>query len=714
MKIYVSIIISILLTNISFSLYSNNLNDSLIEITKNGTNNQKIKSYFRLYEKANTQIKKLEYLDSVEYYINLEPNDTNLMLLNGYRGYIYTDLKKYNKTIKLCQKAAEIGERIHNTKNVAAMYKHISAVYNHIFKYDSSLYYINKATAKYKQLIKEGTSSKEFCKRKLGYCLYHTGINLFRQGKYKEALEKMYIALKYYEDINNYTGQANVHLNIGNIYNFNEEYDNAYLEYQETIRLLALTNGKKIPSMVYTNIGTIFLNKNELDSALFYFNKSLSATKINDYTISGIYANIGLIYKKKHEYDSALTYFNNSLAIRKKIGYKNGEINTKTNIGLTYIEMKQYSKAKKILTEALNYTLKNNMAETTKEIYLGLSVIYENTNNFKAAFKYNKLYNLYKDSINSIEVTKKINEYKAKYEAEKKDREIIDLQKEAHLQKLEKEKQITNNKQQRYVNISLIILAILLFIIIFAIQRYFNLKHKADRELMKKNKQINQQKIIDLVKSSEVGSINSFIEGQEKERSRIATELHDRLGSLLSTVKLHFSSIESACSDNNEEKESMSFALDLLDNSVEEVRSISHNLSKGILKQFGLAGAVENLRDAINTAGKIQIKLIKAGPENTLNPETEIELFRIIQELVTNAIKHSQSDIIYIQLMSDEEGLNIFIEDHGIGFDISKLKTKGIGLKNLKKRVETIGGEYHYETAVGKGTSIIIEIKNNY
>ncbi|RLD44549.1 MAG: hypothetical protein DRI86_07240 [Bacteroidetes bacterium] len=716
-QFYKSSLIIIFLTTLFLTSYSNSKKDSLLEITINGNNKQKIDAYFYLGKTEKDPLKRLEYLDSADYYYKLYPNDTNLMYLYGYRAFAYQILKQYKKSTKYCLIAAKIGERIHATNDFAYMYVTASINYDKTFEYDSSLYYINKSIESYFLLLKEGTKPIDFCNKRLGYCFSKKGKQLLRQGKYEDALDNMYEALKYYDKTKSYIGQSNIHLNIGNIYNLNNDYDNAYIEYKKSIDYYLKGNTKKPPHIAYTNIGTLFLNKNELDSALFYFNKSLSIVnhkKKYEYTISGLYSNIGLIFKKKHQYDSALTYFNKSLLLRKKIGYKIGEVNTKTNIGITYIDMKKYSKAKKILHKALEFTKENNMAETTKEIYLGLSVIAENTNNYKQAFQYNQLYNLYKDSINSIEVTKKISEYKEKYEAEKKDREIVDLQKEAQLQQLEKEKQIIENKRQRYINISLIILAVLLFIIIFAVQRYFKLKTKSSKELMIRKDQINKQKIIDLVKNSEVNSINSFMEGQEKERSRIATELHDRLGSLLSTVKLHFSSIEAAYSNDNEEKESFSFALDLLDNSVQEVRSISHNLSKGILTQFGLVAAVENLRDTINAAGKIQIKLIKAGPKTKLTSETEIELFRIIQELVTNAIKHSKSKEIFVQLISDNEGLNIFVEDYGVGFDMKKLKSKGIGLKNLKMRVDNIGGIYHYESSLGKGTSIIIEIKNNY
>jgi len=711
---FISILFVFLFLNIT--AFSNSYTDSLLTLIESSDNEEKANLYINIIRQSRIELKNIEYSDSAFFYLKKYNNDTLLMLANGFRGMAYGSLNQYDESNIYCLRASVIGERLGKIKDVAVMYKYIAKNYDRMYSYDSSIYYLDKAILLFSKLLEDGSVSKEFCYRKLGYCKAQMGKQLLRQGQYDKSLDYMYDGLRDYDKINDYSGQAKIHNNIGNIYNFNQDYENAYIEYKKTIQLAEKADKVNRFKMVFTNIGVIFLNKNEYDSALYYFNKSLQIYPLKKKyynSISGLYNNIGLVFKKQKQYDSALVYFNRSIDLLKEINHEMGIVKAKANIGIMYIEMKKYSKAKKILLEALKYSKTNKMGEATKEIYLGLSVIAKETNDYKNALKYNILYVEYKDSINSIEVTKKISEYREQYEAEKKDREIQDLQKEAQLQKLIQENQKVENKRQVYINNSLLILAVLLLIIIFSIYRYFKLKHAANRELMNKQEQINQQKVIDLVKSSEVNSINSYMEGQEKERTRIASELHDRLGSLLSTVKLHFSSFEAANEENIEDKETFNFALDLLDNSVEEVRSISHNLSKGILTQFGLQAAVENLRDQINAAGSIQVKLIKAGPEYNINPESEIELFRVIQELITNAIKHSQSKEIYVQLISDAEGLNIIVEDYGVGFNVDKLKSKGIGLQNLKTRVEKIGGTYHFESSIGNGTSTIIEVKNS-
>ncbi len=706
-------ILSILLA-LSISVYSSK-KDSLIDVIQNGEEYQKTSAFFRIAKMSDNKDFSMAYFDSAMYYYKLNPNDTDLMLYYGFKGMQLAKFKDFDEAILLCKKSIEISNRIGMQKDKAALTKHLGAIYNRMHSYDSSMHYTLKAIGEYELMLEDESYSKEFCLGKLGALKDQMGKQLFRQGNYELAIEYMYDGLRDYETIKRYAKSANIHLNIGSIYYYNKDYDKAFLEYKKCIELSQGVKKGNLLNNAYTNIGSIFLSKKEYDSALYYFDKTLALKlAVSEYSVSiaGLYSNKGIIYKHLQKYDTALVFFNKALEIQNEIKYTFGQAKTKANIGLTYIEMGKNDKARKYLLDALSFTEANKMGESTKEIYLGLYAIYQKRGDYKKSLEYYKLYINYKDSINSVEVSNKISEYKEKYEAEKKDREIEQLQQKSRVQNLEADKQLIENKRQKIIAISMGTLAVLLIIIIIAIQRYFKFRQGAAKEMMKKNEEISQQKIVDLIKGNEVSSINSYMEGQERERGRIAGELHDRLGSLLSTVKLHFSSIESTIEQDKEQSESFSFALDLLDNSVEEVRTISHNLSKGVLTHFGLIGAVENLKNAINAAGKIQVKFITAGPEFDILPEIEIELFRIIQELITNAIKHSQSEDIFVQLISDQEGLSVMVEDHGIGMELTKLKSKGIGLKNLKNRVENIGGDYHIETAINKGTSVIIDIKN--
>lgn len=708
--------ISFILYIISFSAFSASDNDSLIDVIKNGNPNQRTSAFYRLANKTKNFEQAISLYDSAEYYYNKYPNDSDLMFLNGFKALTFNRYNQYEKAVNSALIAVKIGIKIDKKKDVAAMYRVISKIYEERHLYDSAIFYMDKAIPLYKSLLDNGEYSENFILDRLAKTHLSIGVNYLNQRRYNHAIEHFYASLKLNDKTNNIEGVASCYLNIGNVYNLNQDYIRANEEYQKGLVFAKITKNENLTNHFITNIGTVFMAEEEYDSALYYFDKSLDyklSIKNNQYAISGIYNNKALIYKHFKEYNLAIEFFNKAMNLNKEIDNKIAECSIKSNIGLTLIEMGQYIKAKNILLEVLDYSKNNKMGETTKETYMGLSEIYRYQQDYKNAFKYYELYVLYKDSINSVEVSNKLNQYKEQYETEKKDQEIKILEQKATVSKLLQEKQEAQTKRQNIIGILLAIIIIFLIIAMIFIQRYFSLRHIASQELLRKNAEINQQKILDLIKEQEVKSINSFMSGQEKERNRIAAELHDRLGSLLSAVKLHFSSIEADLNEKDfEEKENFSFALNLLDNSVDEVRSISHNLSKGILMQFNIAEAIINLRDTINAAGDLQVKFIEVGPKFKLLPEHEVELFRVIQELITNAIKHSQAKEIFVQLISDKDGLRVLVEDQGVGFNMKKIKTTGLGLLNLKSRIEKIGGEYTIESSIGQGTTIMIELKN--
>ena len=341
--------------------------------------------------------------------------------------------------------------------------------------------------------------------------------------------------------------------------------------------------------------------------------------------------------------------------------------------------------------------------EISMEININLSQLYQTKGDFKKALDYYKQFKIIDDSIHSLKSEETINLYKEKFKAAEKDRKISEFEQQQKLDTLIKEKQKLNNR--------LLTVGILAIVIISAfILLMVNNRRKTEKALFQKNNELNQQKMLELIKEQEMNSVNSFISGQERERSRIASDLHDRLGSLLSTVKLHFSSMEPFLEKNEELTENFSYAISLLDQSVAEVRSVSHNLAKEILTEFGIVGAIENLMEAINSAGNLKLVFINSGFNHRLPYEYEMEIYRIIQEIVTNAIKHANASEIVIQFVVDGDILTITIEDDGVGFDVSKIKSNGIGLINIFERTAKMNGKYALDTAPGNGTTYIFNI----
>ncbi|WP_108801577.1 sensor histidine kinase [Aquimarina sp. Aq107] len=281
------------------------------------------------------------------------------------------------------------------------------------------------------------------------------------------------------------------------------------------------------------------------------------------------------------------------------------------------------------------------------------------------------------------------------------------------LQTAEKEKQILIEQQQkkRNQNIAIGLGGSLILGSTIAILIYRNTKRK--QRIAEQEREIEIQKTEKLLKEQELTAIDAMISGQEKERQRLANDLHDNLGSTLATVKLHFDHLKN--NRNNPKVENIeelySKTNNLLDEAYQKVRTIAHEKNSGVMAKQGLLPAVRNLAKKASNGNRLQIEVQDYGLNERLDNALEISIFRIIQELITNTIKHAGASEIGISLTNHDSLLNIIVEDNGKGFNAKVLPEKdGMGLKSIEKRIEHLEGTFEIDSTIGKGTNIIINI----
>jgi len=192
------------------------------------------------------------------------------------------------------------------------------------------------------------------------------------------------------------------------------------------------------------------------------------------------------------------------------------------------------------------------------------------------------------------------------------------------------------------------------------------------------------------------------VEGQEEERKRIAKDLHDGLGVLLSTAKIQFTAIKDKSPEN---KPIIDKATKLLEQATGDVRKISHNMMPGLLTKFGLYEATEELIDRINETEEIKAKIDISGEQIRLTENREIMLYRIFQEIINNTLKHAGAKNILLQIKILIDQLQIEYSDDGNGFNVEeKLKSKSIGLTSIQSRVNFLEGKMNIESGEDKGT----------
>jgi signal transduction histidine kinase len=248
--------------------------------------------------------------------------------------------------------------------------------------------------------------------------------------------------------------------------------------------------------------------------------------------------------------------------------------------------------------------------------------------------------------------------------------------------------------------------------LLFLLSYFAYTNQRSQYKVQLKEKEIQSMRLEKLLKNQELLGIDAMIEGQEKERQRIANDLHDNLGSLLATLKLHFNNLKIK-KDRLESENELLFQRtdDLIEEAYQKVRSIAHAKNAGVNAQEGLLPAVKNFAAKVSILNRLVIEVESHGMDNRLENAFEIMIFRVIQELVTNVIKHAQATEATIHLTQHENSINLMVEDNGIGFDISQIKPgETMGLYSIQKRIENLGGQVAIESIDKKGTTVIVDI----
>ncbi|KOF01722.1 hypothetical protein OB69_15330 [Roseivirga seohaensis subsp. aquiponti] len=522
------------------------------------------------------------------------------------------------------------------------------------------------------------------------------------EAKYDSALIAFRQVSDLAEEMGNIEFQVRAAIGEAAVFIELNEADFARSSYLKAIKLSQSINNKRLENNSWYGIGVTHQIEGNIDSALYYYNKTevLFNEEKNKEMVASLLSNIGSLHYLKEEYDLAIAKsFESSKQNKQLKNFRVVGLDYR-RMGMSFFKLDNLDSAKFYATLAYEIADSLKYLDDAREVLTLQSQIARSEGRFEDAARYT-------DSSDSLA--------KVIYVDGKND-EILELKAKVMTASLALESEKQKNlalQQRKYKTIILgvsIILVVAAFIIIYVIdQRRKNIKALAD-----KNEEINKQQIDELLQKQEIASLQGVLEGQETERRRIAIDLHDRLGGILSMVKLHFSVVTESLSKDDQTHTKFMKASDLLDQATGEVRSISHNLMSGVLTKFGLVPALEDLKDKISQTGKLKVSLYSNDLNNVLTAEQELQLYRIVQELISNILKHSHAKEANIQLTKGEDSVNLIVEDDGVGFDLKEVNKKaGIGLINLKARVAKLNGNFHIDSGRGAGTTISIDIPIN-
>jgi len=578
--------------------------------------------------------------------------------------------------------ALEISTALNYKSGLAAANNRIGIVYDVTGKYD-------KALSHYKTALEYSYEIDN--KKSIASVLNNIGLIYWNLGDYNRALDNYFKSLKVFEEIKNEKGIANTLNNIGLVYWDDKQLDKALQFQQQAIDARKKINDEYGVGASLTNIALIYHDKDEYDKAIEFFNQSIAQKEKNkdEYGLSIALKGIAATYEAKGNTTEALKYFEKALVKKKEVDDQYGLASAHLDISGIYIRAKKFDTALEHLNAAMKIAETLNSFKLLYKVYGGMALCYNGKNDFKNAFLFQKKYSAAYDSMFNEQKSKQISELQTLYETEKKEQEIKLLNRENEISTLQIKRK---NLQLSWIGGGSLIILLTLGILY---QRYRIRQQKLLQEEKEKQQQVRMKAII---------------ETQENERTRISKDLHDGIGQLLAAAKINLNSFEEDLTGlKQKEKEKLDHSTRILNEAISEVSSISQQMMPRLLRENGLIPAVDSLLD--KTLGKthIQYQFQQFGINGRLAENVEIGLYRIIQELIGNIVKHSKANEVSVQLSKAKTHLVLTVEDNGVGMP-DNLSNRGMGLDNITSRAEALHGNYHYESEKGKGTISTVRI----
>jgi signal transduction histidine kinase len=532
-------------------------------------------------------------------------------------------------------------------------------------------------------------------------------------GQFDIAKEHLYKALRYAKDVGDIRNQGILYSNLGVAYMNLGRTDSAVINFETANTIFASINDKKLMASTEQNLGGILLNLNQIQKGLAYCQKAYTHFLAIKDSLSAHYAllNSGLALKKSNKLDSAYIIFNScyKFAITTndpelifascsnladlhislnqfekaelflaKMLFLSNQLNSKVKKAITYMGLSavyeaknQLSLQKQAIDSAIYYHENLKEKFRAKDLYLKAANIYQSRGDFKKANEYLRIHYAIFSEINENSMQEKIVEYEAKYNNKSQQVELA-LQ----------EQKLT--KQRLWVVLSISAGILLIFLILILSYR-------------------NKLKLKLIQKQSELNKAQAILIGEENERQRTAKELHDSVCSSISAVSLQL--IHANLQNSSNTKEKLTPIVNQLQQINADVRSISHNLQLSNATEFNFNEQITNYIKRLNLSQSIQFNYSSSVKEDVIKEHYHltVNLFRIFQELMNNALKHSKATDVYLQLHIHGGKLVMSYEDNGIGFDTNTVN-KGLGFKNIHQRTQLFKGTINIDSSP-KGSS---------
>ncbi|RAW01002.1 tetratricopeptide repeat-containing sensor histidine kinase [Pseudochryseolinea flava] len=554
------------------------------------------------------------------------------------------------------------------------------------------------------------------------------------KGKFKEALELTKQALAIFETLGSERDLAIAYTNVGSEWHYLSDFPQASENYLKALALSEKIGDQYSQRILNNNLASIFINLQQYEKGKSYAEKSLHIARAlkNDYAISSSMFNIATAELYLKQYDSALHHYQVIHAIgirtddyivvldgllgqadaylhksdftnaeplyRKVISYSKEkeapeyELYAWMGLSDVYQKTKMFNESGRAIQQGMSIANLLGSLFELKDLYLKASELEEKKGDFEQALTFRKKFEMLNDSIVGENSKSKIELLEVRYESEQKAATIRALQ-------AEKDIQILTIRQHR--NIAFALAAVVIAVVAIAFLIFRNYRQKQT---------LQQQQINQLEKEKKLSATEAILKGETQERTRLARDLHDGLGGMLSGIKFSLNTMKENLVMTPKNQEAFERSIDQLDQSIKEMRRVAHSMMPESLVRFGLDIALQDFCKGIGQSQALKIKYQSLGVTQTKFDEAvALTIYRIAQELINNTLKHSGAKNVLVQLSKTDAKVAITVEDDGKGFDTKQLsKSPGIGWANIMNRIETLNGVLDLSSDAN-GTSIHIE-----
>ncbi len=639
-----------------------------------------------------------KYLDSLLTIANRSNPDSNSVNALTQLQRYYFGRGLFDSTLKYAKHTLPIARKLKNYKTLARVNYNLGLIYSNLSESDSARYYLDQVV-ELMPLIKDTILQINW------YNAYSRLSNY--ESDYITAVEYLMKAAELIDRSASPAVKKWMPQTYGNIsHNLiaEKQFKNGIDYGKKALKIRDYPDEDRYRLSLHLDIFDAYMGLSEIVIAKKYLDSAIQINaSLNNIVMSSIVANNeGYYYQTIKDYQRALSAykFGYLLTDSTKNDFLKAELGD--NIAGLYFKISNYKEAEKFAIESNGIALRLKQLKVAASTYDLLKRIASLKGDYKSAVRYSELNKRYADSASNDKTKKTILSLESKYQNGKNEQEIAELT----IANTQKELAVVKRNQALLVG-GIAAAAALIVLGLF----YKNSRQKqiiAERETT-----LQQEQIKFLERQQQIVSLQSMINGQETERTRIAKDLHDGLGGLFSTVKMYFSKLQH---DTPVLKDDELFqkSYTLVDTASLEVRRIAHNMMPEVLMRLGLINALKDLCDNISAGKLLNVSLEAHGMSKRMNSTTEIMLFRIIQELINNIIKHADATEAIIQFILEDSRLSVTVEDNGKGFNTKDAEEqKHAGMATIQSRVTYLNGKMSIDSQKNVGTTIMMDFLIN-